>query len=48
MRHKEKLRIQHEFGRLTNMSVAARAQSGQLPLQAILPGLTHAKCSQDR
>ncbi len=42
------LRIQLEFGRLTNMSVAARAKSGQLALQATLSGLTHAKCSQDR
>ncbi len=43
-----RLRIQLEFGRLTNMSVATRAKSGRLALQATLSGLTHAKCSQDR
>ena len=42
------LRIQLEFGRLTNMSMATIAKSGQLALQATLLGLVHAKCSQDR
>ncbi len=42
------LRIQLEFGHLTNMSVAAITKSGQLALQATLSGSTHATSSQDR
>ena len=42
------VRIQLEFGRFINMSMATIAKSGQLALQATLSGLVHAKCSQDR
>ena len=44
----EGVRIQLEFGRLTNMSMATIAKSGQLALQATPSGLAHAKYSQDR
>jgi hypothetical protein len=42
------MRIQRESGRLTNMSMATLAKSGQLALQTALSGLAHATCSQDR